>query len=163
MANWAYIENNKIVETFDSLPQNFKNISNLSASENDLDFLKSLGWYQIQHEEVSYDINTQNLLTIGIIFDGDGVLEKYKVVDISKETLYKEFMAKLRETRDKKLKDSDFMCCYDIIEKKGQEFAELLKNYRQQLRDLPLNYPFNGTVYNYHTVIWPNKPDLNTY
>ena len=42
MANWAYVENNTVIEVFDNLPKNWRNISNLDAAEGDLEFLKSL-------------------------------------------------------------------------------------------------------------------------
>jgi hypothetical protein len=163
MANWAYIQNQVIIETLDELPKNWKNISNLDALENNTASLKSLGWYPIHHNNVDYNPTTQKLKSLKIQFDGISVYETYTTEDLDTNILYNDFSAELRTQRDKLLQESDFMCLYDIINSKGQEWATDCATYRQTLRDLPDLYPNDGNVYTIVNVIWPTKPDMKNY
>lgn len=163
MANWVHIENETIKEVHDKLPKNWKNVSNLDALENNLEMLKSLGWYPVNHNRLDYDPTTQTLRSISLQFDGKKVLETLIAEDIDTNVLYNEFIRELREQRNKLLQDSDFMCLHDLIITKGQDYASACISYRQQLRDLPNLYPNVGVVYNINSVVWPTKPNLNDY
>jgi hypothetical protein len=163
MANWAYIENNNIVETVDVLPKNWRNISNLNALENDVDFLKNLGWYPVIHNQVDYDPSTQTLKNKNITFNGQVVKEILFAEDIDKTFLYEDFMQKLKNTRDELLKKTDFMLLPDIINIKGNQWLQDMSMYRQQLRDLPNLYTDSNTYYDIRGVQWPQMPDINQY
>jgi hypothetical protein len=61
MAIYALVENNEITEISDGLPQNWRNISNFSALENNIPYLNSLGWQQVQQVIPTYDTSTERL------------------------------------------------------------------------------------------------------
>ena len=163
MANWAYIEDNNIVETVDVLPKNWRNVSNLNTLERDVVFLRSLGWYPVIHNQVEYDPNTQTLKSKNIAFDGKVVRETLFADDIDKVSLYEEFMQKLRNKRDELLKHTDFMLLPDIINLKGNQWLQDISAYRQQLRDLTNLYTDSNTYYDIRGVQWPQLPDINQY
>lgn len=163
MANWAFIENNEIKEVLDELPKNWRNVSNLDALENNLDMLKNLGWYPVQHNNVDYNPAVQKLKSLNIKFDGTLVTETYVTEYFPTDELYNKFITELRTRRDILLQESDFMCLYDIINIKGPKWLNDITLYRQQLRDLPSLYPNNGSVYNLTNIIWPEKPDMKNY
>jgi hypothetical protein len=163
MANWAYIENNKIIEVFDDLPKNWRNISNLNASEGDLQFLKSLGWYPIGHNSIDYNPATQDLRSLGVAFDGTTAYETWTVDAIPTIVLYNNFITLLKTHRDKLLKESDFMCLSDLVQMNGPAWEQDVYQYRQQLRDLPDLYTNPNVVYNIANVVWPTKPNMSNY
>lgn len=163
MANWAYVENDTVIEVFDNLPKNWRNISNLDASESDLVFLKSLGWHQVNHNSVSYEPNMQTLQSLGVTYDGSDVFETVTVIDIPPDVLYDNFMTALRTERDIRLKDSDFLCLNDLLDIKGIAWKQAVYEYRQALRNLPEMYPKSSTVYYMFMIQWPVKPNINDY
>lgn len=163
MANWAYIENGTIMEVYDELPKNWKNVSNLDALENNSTVLRNLGWYPIAHNNIDYNPQIQRLKTLSIKFDGDTVSETYGVENLDTTFLYEKFMNELRNYRNKLLQESDFMCLYDLVQSKGEQWLIDVSSYRQQLRDLPNNYSENTNVYSINDVTWPVKPNMNEY
>lgn len=163
MANWAYIENENIKEVHEKLPKNWRNVSNLNALESNSEMLRNLGWYPVNHNRIDYDPIIQTLKSISIKFDGKKVYETLIAEDIDTSVLYNEFIKELKEQRNKLLQDSDFMCLHDLISIKGQDYANDITSYRQQLRDLPNLYLNAGVVYNINSVVWPTKPNLNDY
>jgi hypothetical protein len=163
MANWAYVENEHILETHEYLPKNWKNISNLNASETDLPTLKIFGWYPIINQVLDYDDRTQILEKGEFTFDGNKVIQNFLVKDISTDVLYNDFISKLREQRNNLLKESDFMCLIDIVQNREAQYLTDVTNYRQQLRDLPNLFPNDGSVYDFFQVNYPVKPNLNSY
>lgn len=56
MANWAYTENNIIIELHDQLPLNWRHISNLRLQYDNLEYLRSQGWLPVRN--VSFDEQT---------------------------------------------------------------------------------------------------------
>lgn len=160
MAEWVLIENNEIKEYHDLLPKNWKIYSGLDLSKDNLEFLKSLGWYKVQKIKVDYNNEYDQLL--GYIYEitDDCVLEKPNIKygtieekisrDIENE---KNALEQLRTMRNKLLKDSDWTQCLDIKDLHSEEWLAAWKSYRQQLRDLPSRYVFNETV------PWPESPN----
>lgn len=61
MANFAYTENNEIVEVFDELPRNWGRYSNFHVLENDEAFLNSIGWYILEKITPNFDPTTHKL------------------------------------------------------------------------------------------------------
>lgn len=61
MAIYAFVENNQIVEISDGLPQNWRNISNFFALENDINYLNSLGWQLVEKITPNYNPDNQQL------------------------------------------------------------------------------------------------------
>lgn len=81
MTNWAYIEDGNVKETYDILPDNWRNISNFNALKNDVNYLKSLNWVPVIKEKYTYDIYNQKLDNRRFRYNGNFVVEEYDVVD----------------------------------------------------------------------------------
>lgn len=80
MANWAYVENNAVVEAHDLLPKNWRNVSGLNLSLDNLEFLKNLGWYKVTKTTVNYDARTHYISHNEYEVRANDVLEKPIVV-----------------------------------------------------------------------------------
>lgn len=162
MAEWVLIENNKITEYHDKLPENWKNYSGLNLSENNLDFLNSIGWYKVLKVEKQYDVNRQILKNYVYEFNNNMVTETPVIEDLDDESynailkrnieLFKE---KLRKERDLRLKESDWTQSPDLVGIKPSTWLDLWKTYRQELRDIPEKYPLPTDI------SWPEPPKIN--
>ena len=82
MAKFAYIENDKIVGIYDDLPENWTRVSNFYLLANDLDHLRTLGWYAITKQDPEYDPKIKMPGALKYIFTGDSVIETREVIDI---------------------------------------------------------------------------------
>lgn len=165
MAKWALVENNEVIEYHDQLPRNWRNHSGLYLSENDIEFLNSLGWYEIEKEQEEFDSYRFRLIGHTFSFNGTKVIahmELHEITDeerqanippqqIEQQIEVVDFVTQMRQERDKKLQECDWVMSADVIEKYGQEWYEKWKIYRQTLRDLPQMYP--GGQYQ-----WPEVP-----
>ncbi len=166
MSNWAYIENNEVKELHYNLPQNWKNISNFFAFENDLQALRSYGWVPVIDESDAYDPSKVwiNETTYTIDYDRNVVVMKTTVTPKSdpNEYLAKEiFITILRNIRNNKLTESDWTQLVDIQQLRTEEWKTAWFNYRQNLRDLPevyMNYPYESVV-SVEGVVWPEQPN----
>lgn len=85
MANYAYVEDNNIVGVYDLLPTVWRNYSNFFALEGEWDYLKSLGWYKIEHVIPEYDPITQKIDNPRQWFENDTVYQTMDVIDIPQE------------------------------------------------------------------------------
>jgi hypothetical protein len=164
MANWVYIENNQIVEYHDLLPKNWRHVSGLDMSANDLNFLKSLGWYKVIKNHQSYDNNVHKLLGFLYTIEEDHVTETSNLQLITQEekdqALYFEkinFFSYLREQRNLLLASCDWTQLHDVINSHSEEWNNSWKEYRQKLRDLPLLFTDNIGEIN-----WPVPPQNAT-
>jgi hypothetical protein len=84
MANWAYVENGEVKESYDILPDSWKNISNFYAAKDDLEYLASLNWFPIIHPEYEYDRGTQRLDNRRFTVVDNQVTEEWDIVEIPK-------------------------------------------------------------------------------
>lgn len=169
MANWAYVENNSVVEVHDVLPENWKNISNLSASENDLALLKGFGWYPVNTVMPTIDQATQAYGDASFAFDPstNTVTQTYAVTTISQMSdsdLFAQqrasFMQNLRNQRDVLLSKSDWTQTVDLVQAKGGVWTQAWAAYRQELRNLPETYNISplDVVVDYSQINWPAIP-----
>ena len=162
MANWIYVENNEVVEQHDLLPKNWKHVSGLDLSADDLPFLKSLGWYPVTKQETSYDSNTQYVSEYSYTIRENDVLET-EVIDTQKEstldtlTLKRNFCIQLRNERNKRLQQSDWTQLPDVQSTFNQELKNKWLIYRQALRDITQTYSQNDIIM-LDQVVWPNLP-----
>ena len=144
---YCYIENNQIKETLDVLPTNWRNISNfyiLSNSE-----LKKHGWLPL--EEVEYN----GTLREGLHIQESKVLQVIKQSSpqqINVEEQIQDQWAGVRYKRDELLLESDKFVLFDVYEKFSNEKQQEIKDYRQQLRDIPQNSEGPDDI------IWPKEP-----
>lgn len=161
MKKFAYVENHIIVSLVDQLPDQWKNISGLNKSVNDLNFLYKIGWYPVIHDSVilmdgqtiqgyNYEIDGQRVI-------GRPILNLLTEADLS-VAKRENFMQTLRSIRNQKLMESDFTQLIDVQLLLSDVKKNLWKDYRQALRDLPQNY-INISNLNLDQIIWPIKPE----
>lgn len=159
--NYAYVENNEIVELFHILPPNYRNISGLNLLEGNLVDLRRLGWYPIVQANVSYDTNTQKIVSFNYELQGDSILSTPVIVNkdpseiVTYEKLKTDFMNRLRYDRNVKLSSCDWTQLKDVPLNEQDQVA--WSAYRQALRDLPQQYEMN-TVVSLDQVEWPVSP-----
>lgn len=146
---FAHTENGKVTFRGD-LPKNWRNISSLDLSRNDLVFLKSVGWLPLTQVEIQLEKNE--------VIDGEDINigndlvtitpKKRSMTDEEIKTRDDQAMVALREERDGKLAASDWTQGRDITLSNDDAW----KSYRTALRNLPANTsdPANPT--------WPEEP-----
>ena len=86
MANFAYVEDNKVVAAYDNLPTNWKNYSNFFALEGETDYLKSLGWYSVVYQTPEYNPETQRLGEVTYTLTDNNVIESHDVYSYTPDT-----------------------------------------------------------------------------
>jgi hypothetical protein len=171
MAKYAHVENNQISGVYDTLPVNWRNISNLPSLENDTEFLFSMGWQTIQKINPTYNTETQRLGEASYaILDGQ-VVENIEVIDIPTatpvaalsaeeialilESHHNDAIARLREKRDLLLQETDFSQLVDVIAINSETITLAYQTYRQELRGLPTLYESDPSFVDESTVIYP--------
>lgn len=167
MANFAYVENNQIVEVFDELPKNWKNISNFYLLQSDEPYLNSLGWFKIIKNDPVYDSNTQQIggyyytIEENIVKENRHVEEKIIpiVPEKTPEEILQEQQASIenqwsyvRNTRDNLMKEMDWRYLRYAREVRlnltATDDIQKLDNYMQQLADITKQSdPYN--------ILWP--------
>lgn len=166
MANWTVVENNEIIEYYDLLPQNWRHVSGLHLSENDLPFLKSLGWYPVVKHHQSYDLAAYEISGYNYAIAEDAVIETVKLqlrpvsLPSTPQDFKYQFMTELRRQRNQRLAESDWTQLIDVKLAHSQSVQAMWTQYRQELRDLPSIYD-NLDVVNINDVQWP-LPNFNT-
>lgn len=166
MANWTVVENNQITEYYDLLPLNWRHVSGLRLSENDLPFLKSLGWYPVVKQHQSYDVASYEISGYNYTIAEDSVIEtvQLQLRPVSLPSTPADFkylfMTELRRQRNQRLADSDWTQLADVKAAQDQTIQAMWTQYRQQLRDLPSIYA-DLDVLNINDVQWP-LPNFHT-
>jgi hypothetical protein len=162
MAEWAYVENNEIVELHDLLPISWRNISGLRNAADNIEFLNSVGWYRVVKDHQSFDDTQYKIAGYNHIFNNNIVTETLNIISTevaSFESLKRTFMYELRIKRDGLLTNSDVTQLADQQAKLSEELKYKWEKYRQDLRDLPQQY-MNSEIVSLSDVVWP---DLNNY
>ena len=144
---YCYVENNQIKQVVDVLPTNWKNVSNFYILPNSE--LKKHG--RLPVEEVIYD---------GTVSEGFHIQENKilhvtmqpSLPQIDLEQQIQDQWAGIRYQRDELLLKSDKFVLFDVYEKFSNKKQQQIKDYRQQLRDIPQN--FEGP----DNIIWPKEP-----
>lgn len=167
MANWVFIDNGVVVEQYDDLPKNWRNITGLDLSANDLPFLRSVGWYPVQKNYETFNIATHKQTGINFVLQGDIVIESNIVeaktqTDLDLDDFYNRQQISIarqtmRDFRDKLLAQSDWTQAADLQAEMSESQKTAWKNYRQALRDFPETFESLGT-YNVSEIIFPKKP-----
>lgn len=148
MANLAVVENNKIVEFYDNLPTNWKNISNINVYDinDEAQFveLKKLGWRKIVKQ--AFNPETHHIIVINYEYD----IEKDEVKEklLLRENIYKynptgpsneEQWDQIRIIRDQMMNDCEWRYTRSERHKRlglPYESIEDLDNYMQALADI---------------------------
>jgi len=164
MSQYVVINDNKIVELYDAIPQNWKNISGFNLlndkQREDCGFFKveqpSQEYNPVKHNLISRDIklNEQGLPYVNLIVED-------KINDVEyQEFLYNESMSILRNIRDSYLNASDWALATDVVELKGEEWKNAWLDYRKKLRDLTESFKNDKTVFDPQKVPLPIKPNI---
>lgn len=160
MANYAYVENENIVGVYDNLPKNWKNYSNFSSLESDLDYLNSIGWYKIVDNTPQYDPASQKVDNPTYHFDGTNAYKTLEVIDLiieptenspvtfDEQQRIQEKWQDIRFVRDSIMKEFEWR--YTRYERQSRlglptsDMIESLDLYMQELADITLQEdPFN--------------------
>lgn len=171
LANWAYVENSTINGLYDLLPKNWKNISGLDKSKDDLVFLRSLGWYPVIKDSTVFNSNTHFIKSYNHVVDSEtesvieeAVLEAKPPVPepeppavISDEELNRQLLEQVRSNRNNLLRDSDWTQLTDSFVS-SPEKKQAWATYRQALRDLPSIVKENNLI-SMDQVQWPSPPE----
>lgn len=172
---WAYLDNEQNIEVFSELPANWKNISNFSSLQNNLQRLRELGWYPIVDDTVpiTNDFLQYHAMPTYSLDTSLGVVRQHSEVVIyspapSNESLFQAqrdaFFANLRQTRNSLLADTDWTQLADIQKMQSDQWQQQWQDYRQALRDLPNVYATvdNEKVVDINQIVWPTKPTKHT-
>jgi|688.fasta_scaffold470004_2 hypothetical protein len=154
MKKFGYIENNEIKEV-GILPNVWNNISNFPALEDDLEYLKSLGWLPIQ----TISDNKPIVENIEYIIEDNVIKEIITSRDKTQEEIEGENnqsiidkWSTIRVIRNNLLRESDVEILPDKWEEMDLPNKTAWANYRKHLRNIP------QTFLNPDDVVWPNKP-----
>jgi len=153
MKKYCYIKDNNIVEVVESLPINWRNISNFYTLDDDA--LKNLGWLPVVLDTDVKDV----ILNVSYEIVDDVVKETVVSRDKTEEELQGEALAEkveawleVRNARNNLLAQSDISIVSDKWELMDVATKSAWTTYRQALRDIP-------DVFNTPTdVVWPTKP-----
>lgn len=175
MTKYAHIENNTITGVYNSLPENWKNVSNLHLLDDPV-ILRSLGWRIVADATPSYNPSTQLLSNPIYTIQNDEVIESFIVDDIVNEITptieqtdeilatikaneHIRAMEDLRVVRNSLLVQTDYTQLADVIVMHGEQLAAAYVTYRQSLRDLANTYESNLDFTNTGNIDWPTKPE----
>ena len=163
MAEWVYVENNKIKEYHGSLPKSWRNISGLDKA--DMTYLNNIGWFQVEKNHASYDENQYKSDGYEYQISSNRVVETIKLIRLTDQEINEknqrkreEFYNYLRQERNRRLVESDWTQVLDLQSIKSSQWIDAWKTYRQNLRDLPSKYE-NEQNYNTSTIDWPQEPN----
>lgn len=101
MIGYAYVNGNKIEDVRESLPLNWRNISNFFIHANNFDYLNQLGWYKVIEEIPTYNSQTQKLDNWRYILENNVVKKIPEVIDIPQPTDQELAQRQLQITADK--------------------------------------------------------------
>jgi len=155
MKKFAYIENGKVEEVGD-LPRNFKNVSNFSALENNLERLKIFNWLPVE----TIKENKPIVVSTEYVIEEDLVKEIITTRNLTEEEIEENTKREIeqkwndiRRERNSLLSQSDVHILIDKWEDMTEGKKTEWKAYRQSLRDVPQNFE------NPDEVVWPVKPN----
>jgi hypothetical protein len=162
MAKYALVENNEIVGVYETLPTNWKNISNLHVCDEEQ--LKNLGWHEII-KDTSFDPETKVVVKSTYEYSNDNVYETCEVYDKpqSQPSNYQsvsgpsidERLEDIRMVRDQLMKEFDWRYFrYEREIRLGLEPTDKIEDldlYMNSLADITKNINLS----NIDNVNWP--------
>lgn len=164
MARYAYVENDQVLELYDYLPDNWRNISGFKYLAASTETLNSIGWYMVEQTPYTVDPDIERLDGYDYAFANGIVTETARIVSIpviQRKTFAEkksEFMQELRDIRNELLTESDWTQLPDVLPVRDQAWLDSWKTYRQALRDIPFTYKAPETTVKIRQVVWPDKP-----
>lgn len=157
MANWAYVQDDKIDGLYELLPKSWRNISGLRNSADDPVFLQSLGWLPVvkQHQQ-EYDKQAYVITGYHYELENGIVIETLTLGQtVPQDQIHRDFMVVLRQERDQRLTDSDWTQLGDAQLNLSALEKYQWRVYRKELRDLTKKYEENELMVNLDQVEWP--------
>lgn len=163
MSKWVYIENGNIQSYHDSLPKNWHNVSGLNLSENNLKYLKSIGWFPVVTVVPSYDpelkyikeykykIRTSDVVATAVLEDIPPISSEVYIPD--------DFAAQLKNEILIRLAESDWTQLADIQQIKDEEWKAKWSSYRIALRALTDVYKVPVP---WLDIVWPIPPNYES-
>lgn len=159
MANYAYVQDNEIKGLYDSLPVNWKNISNFYIFTDEQ--AREYGWKKIIKPGPLYNTETEYVGNVDYYLLGEDVYERYQILTIpvvtppSPEEIFANTTLQwelVRKTRDEKMSEFEWRYSrYDRQLRLGLETVDTIENmdaYMQALADVTLQSdPFS--------IVWP--------
>jgi hypothetical protein len=160
---YAFVEDNKVIDVKDNLPQNWRNISNFYIHANDYDYLKSLGWYPVTFPNIEYNPQTQRLDNWRYNFNGNSVDRLADVIDVpqpsaadiqrAEQERVNTRWQEIRIQRDEMMRSFEWRYTrYERQKRLGIPTTDQIENldtYMQALADITLQAdPYN--------IIWPS-------
>ena len=168
MSKWAVVEDGNITEYYDSIPDSWRNVSNMFALENDQETLALFGWYSVNNVTKPLS-NNQVYGPVSYTFNPttNTVIQDCLVIDVEPPSPAIEFNIRrskffeyLRNRRNQLLTQSDWTQLQDIVGLKSVAWQNDWKDYRQTLRDFPeiyvSSYPNEIVIEN---IKWPKVPE----
>lgn len=159
---YAFVENGLVADVRDSLPENWRNISNFYVHANNYKYLNELGWYAVQDRLPNYDPTTQKLDNWSYEFDGVMVHRVPEIINVPQPTPADIERANLERVNTKwqeiRILRDDYMKSFEWRYTRYQRQVRLgitttdniddLDNYMQELADITLQSdPFK--------IVWP--------
>ena len=161
---WAHKDSEGTITEYNGLPPTWQNISNFFALENDIEYLRTLGWYPLVDDTSPVaDGSLYYYCPPTYTIDDNFVIRRNCEIlpypnppsaEYLEQERQNEFFKRLREVRDNLLKGSDWTQLSDVQLMKSEEWKTAWATYRQQLRDLPDQYA-NDTTMDIDQVVWP--------
>lgn len=137
MANWAYVKNNQIQELHDELPVNWKNVSGLRFSKDNLEYLRGLGWLPVRQQSIQYDERLMRVADYDREIHDTEVIETPVLEPRPTSANPRRSIEFIRYERDRQLSSSDYTQLPDVSGSMTQQQRDAWIQYRQQLRDFP--------------------------
>lgn len=113
---WAYVEDGKVVDIRDILPDSYKNVSNLKAMS--AEELRAISWYVMEVDETD-------------ILGADGM--KYVILP-PEYTFFEDRVLQKWSKKERPIEEQEAMAA--AAEKQRLEYEELIK--QRGLRDIPI-------------------------
>lgn len=162
MIGYAFVNNNIIEDVRQTLPNNWRNISNFYIHKNNFEYLNTLGWYKVEEEIPNYNPATQKLDNWSYKLD-NGIVKKIPEVinipqpsqqdlNIQAQQIKVEKWQEIRNYRDELMKQFEWR--YNRLQREIRlglnttDDIKKLDDYMQALADITLqNDPFS--------IVWP--------
>lgn len=172
MAAWGYVSNEQVIEVYDVLPTNWRNISNFYLLQDQPEPLKALSWYLVVNITQPCDPLTETYGPVEYSFDAQQqvILQQAPVIPspqpITQQQVFQHerqsFLSLLQEQRQLRLQQCDWTRLDDVQSEHTPEWNNSWLEYRRQLRaivDVYTQSPYE-TITDIRQVTWPKEPNL---
>ena len=173
MARWGYVSNNQVQELYDVLPENWRNISNFSSLQGNIDFLHELGWFPVTNitQPITNPYTEMYGATEYVYQASESIIwENQPIVPVpnapTPEQIFQmqrdAFLKQLLEIRNQKLQDCDWTQLADIQQQHDDTWKTTWATYRADVRNIITVYsnPPWENLTDINQVSWPAVPEV---